>query len=225
MWLVWQVSMGVRSARHSRQVASTVAKTTTRRNWGAWIRVSARPTCTTPRSRYSAMRAAKAASMAAFAARCGELWGEPFRDYDALHAWSIRHRDLFWSAVWDHCGVVGEKGGDAARVELRLEFEELLALDDPHVLDAILLPALHQLVEERDVVLVARDDERAVALVPKVKLTVERREHLVAWRAVLGADRARLVVETCVHDPAVSLGRALRHIIRRLEHEHRCGRL
>ena len=31
-------------------------------------------------------------------------------DYAGLHRWSIEHPDDFWSAVWDQCGVVGEKG-------------------------------------------------------------------------------------------------------------------
>lgn len=32
------------------------------------------------------------------------------RDYEALHRFSVAHADQFWSAAWDHCGVVGEKG-------------------------------------------------------------------------------------------------------------------
>jgi acetoacetyl-CoA synthetase len=31
-------------------------------------------------------------------------------DYPALHAWSIDDLSGFWSAVWDFCGVIGEKG-------------------------------------------------------------------------------------------------------------------
>jgi acetoacetyl-CoA synthetase len=34
-----------------------------------------------------------------------------FRDYKSLHEWSITDRGAFWSAVWDYCGVVGDKGG------------------------------------------------------------------------------------------------------------------
>ncbi|MCY3820084.1 MAG: acetoacetate--CoA ligase [Gammaproteobacteria bacterium] len=29
-----------------------------------------------------------------------------FDDYDALHAWSIEHREAFWQALWDFCEVV-----------------------------------------------------------------------------------------------------------------------
>ena len=31
-------------------------------------------------------------------------------DYAALHAWSLANRETFWQAVWDFCGVVGERG-------------------------------------------------------------------------------------------------------------------
>jgi acetoacetyl-CoA synthetase len=58
---------------------------------------------------------AAATPMAAFMAQCGALRGQPFDDYDALHAWSIEHREAFWSAVWDQCGVVGEKGREILR--------------------------------------------------------------------------------------------------------------
>ena len=32
------------------------------------------------------------------------------RDYPALHKASITHRKAFWSAIWDFCGVIGDKG-------------------------------------------------------------------------------------------------------------------
>ncbi|RYE47504.1 MAG: acetoacetate--CoA ligase [Hyphomicrobiales bacterium] len=31
-------------------------------------------------------------------------------DYWGLHRWSIAERGAFWSAVWDFCGVIGDKG-------------------------------------------------------------------------------------------------------------------
>ena len=31
-------------------------------------------------------------------------------DYEALHDWSLRAPDAFWSQVWDFCGVLGHKG-------------------------------------------------------------------------------------------------------------------
>ncbi|MGL3605914.1 acetoacetate--CoA ligase [Rhizobium sp. G187] len=36
--------------------------------------------------------------------------GAPSADYEAFHHWSVDAREAFWSAIWDYCGVVGEKG-------------------------------------------------------------------------------------------------------------------
>jgi acetoacetyl-CoA synthetase len=43
--------------------------------------------------------------LAAFAARQGHT------GYEALHRWSVAAPDEFWAAVWEHCGVRGERGG------------------------------------------------------------------------------------------------------------------
>ena len=39
-----------------------------------------------------------------------ERHGERYASYDALHKWSITNPEDFWDAVWDFCGVVGNKG-------------------------------------------------------------------------------------------------------------------
>jgi len=36
--------------------------------------------------------------------------GEAIDDFDALHAWSIADPAAFWNLLWDHSGVIGEKG-------------------------------------------------------------------------------------------------------------------
>jgi acetoacetyl-CoA synthetase len=41
---------------------------------------------------------------------CAERHGKSFADYDAFYAWSIAEREAFWSAIWDYCGVKGERG-------------------------------------------------------------------------------------------------------------------
>ncbi|AJY44450.1 acetoacetate--CoA ligase [Martelella endophytica] len=33
-----------------------------------------------------------------------------FADYDDFHRWSVAERGDFWSALWDFCGVAGDKG-------------------------------------------------------------------------------------------------------------------
>ncbi|MCB8837591.1 acetoacetate--CoA ligase [Aurantimonas sp. VKM B-3413] len=48
-----------------------------------------------------------------FARAAADLSGQSFPDYATLHRWSIEDRAGFWSAVWDFCGVVGEKGDEA----------------------------------------------------------------------------------------------------------------
>ena len=36
------------------------------------------------------------------------------RDFAALHRWSIGRPEEFWSAVWDCCGIVGDRAGPVA---------------------------------------------------------------------------------------------------------------
>lgn len=55
----------------------------------------------------------EASPMTDFLRFCGARAGSPFSDYDSFHQWSITERGTFWDAVWDHCGVVGEKGSTA----------------------------------------------------------------------------------------------------------------
>ena len=64
-------------------------------------------------------------------------------DYWGLHRWSITERGAFWSAVWDFCGVIGDKGerqvidaelmpGARFLPDAALNFaENLLRLDGP----------------------------------------------------------------------------------------------
>jgi acetoacetyl-CoA synthetase len=51
--------------------------------------------------------------MDAFRARFAERLGRPLDDTRALHRASVEHIPEFWDAVWDECGVVGERGGRA----------------------------------------------------------------------------------------------------------------
>jgi len=49
-------------------------------------------------------------AMTAFMAFAGERVGRSFQGYDDLHGWSVADLEGFWSAVWDFCGVIGDKG-------------------------------------------------------------------------------------------------------------------
>ncbi|MCU0790092.1 MAG: acetoacetate--CoA ligase [Nitratireductor sp.] len=52
----------------------------------------------------------QASRMKAFMSWLEMRTGEEFADYWALHAWSVEKPEAFWDAVWDFCGVIGEKG-------------------------------------------------------------------------------------------------------------------
>ncbi len=52
----------------------------------------------------------KSAAITDFAAFCSKRSGHALKDYTALHAWSIGERGAFWDAVWDYCGIRGDKG-------------------------------------------------------------------------------------------------------------------
>ncbi|MFN0087650.1 MAG: acetoacetate--CoA ligase [Blastocatellia bacterium] len=52
-----------------------------------------------------------AARLSAFQQFLRERHGQRFEDYNGLHRWSITAPELFWRAVWDFCGVVGDPGG------------------------------------------------------------------------------------------------------------------
>jgi acetoacetyl-CoA synthetase len=51
-----------------------------------------------------------ATTLARFTTFLSARVGRTFADYASLHAYSITDRGEFWSAVWDFCGVIGDKG-------------------------------------------------------------------------------------------------------------------
>ena len=67
-------------------------------------------TTETPLWTPSAARVASS-NLTDFMAHLTARHGARFSGYEALHLWSIDHIEAFWDAVWDYCGVVGEKGG------------------------------------------------------------------------------------------------------------------
>ena len=50
------------------------------------------------------------ANMTRFMAEVNQQQHQSFSDYDALYRWSIDDKENFWSALWDFCGVIGDKG-------------------------------------------------------------------------------------------------------------------
>jgi acetoacetyl-CoA synthetase len=106
-----------------------------------------------------------ATQMDAFRREIERRFATSLPDYPALHAWSIANRAEFWSAVWDFCGVVGDRGErvvlDADRMpgarwfpDARLNFAEnllrcrdgtpaLIARDERGVRRTLTWAALH----------------------------------------------------------------------------------
>ena len=59
--------------------------------------------------------------MTRFMAQANQHHGLSLQDYDALYQWSLDAKESFWSAVWDFCGIIGDKGErilvDGERIE------------------------------------------------------------------------------------------------------------
>lgn len=51
-----------------------------------------------------------ASPMVRFIEHCNKAFELSLDSYATLHAWSVTERENFWSAVWDFCGVKGERG-------------------------------------------------------------------------------------------------------------------
>ncbi len=45
-----------------------------------------------------------------FAAKLDHGFPQTPQGYSQLHTWSIEHREEFWSALWNYCGIIGKKG-------------------------------------------------------------------------------------------------------------------
>src|SRR5262245_27934403 len=58
---------------------------------------------------------AESSLLNAFRNTVNQKWAAQAKDYFELHQWSIDHREEFWIAVWDFCGVIGERGKTVVR--------------------------------------------------------------------------------------------------------------
>ncbi len=54
----------------------------------------------------------RGANLTRYLAMLKDRHGLAFPDYPALHRWSVEHREMFWTSVWDFTGVVAEARGD-----------------------------------------------------------------------------------------------------------------
>jgi len=53
---------------------------------------------------------ANAAQLSEFMRQAEAIAGYPIRDYQTLHAWSLRAAPDFWKLVWDFSGIIGSQG-------------------------------------------------------------------------------------------------------------------
>ena len=51
-----------------------------------------------------------ATNLSAFIKEINRRHGHNFCDYTEIYAWSINEPSQFWSAIWDYCNVIGDKG-------------------------------------------------------------------------------------------------------------------
>ena len=54
----------------------------------------------------------EAAQVTGFAAAAARRWGRELPDWEALHTWSVDHREEFWASVWDWAGVRASRPAD-----------------------------------------------------------------------------------------------------------------
>ncbi|MDM9647472.1 acetoacetate--CoA ligase [Rhizobium sp. S163] len=69
----------------------------------------------------------EASPIFAFMQKCNRDFGLSLSTYGELHEWSVAERAKFWTAVWEFCGVKGERG-------------ERVLVDDEIMLDARFFP-------------------------------------------------------------------------------------
>ena len=55
--------------------------------------------------------------MALFTAYAQTLSGQTLASYADLHAWSVEAPEQFWTAIWDFCGVIGERDAGPVLVD------------------------------------------------------------------------------------------------------------
>src|SRR5207302_100523 len=106
--------------------------------------------------------------------------------------------------VIDDARLGDEQPGDPGHV--RLALADLLGRQPPDALQAVGEPAALQLGQGRQLALVRGDDDLAAALVGDPVVGAVAVHQLPAVGAVLGLERAGLVVEAGVDDPAVVPG-------------------
>lgn len=50
------------------------------------------------------------ANLTDFTVKARNISGLPLETYQQLHDWSVERPEVFWSLIWDECGIIGHKG-------------------------------------------------------------------------------------------------------------------
>ena len=58
-----------------------------------------------------------AANLTRFMKEAGAGWKRSLKDFEQLRRWSVEHREEFWPAVWDFCGVIAETRGERVLID------------------------------------------------------------------------------------------------------------
>ncbi len=81
---------------------------------GFFMTISAKPESVAPSGPAPlwtpAPERAKASALARFMRETGKAQKQDFESYDSLWRWSVQNPEDFWSAIWDFCDMIGERG-------------------------------------------------------------------------------------------------------------------
>jgi acetoacetyl-CoA synthetase len=114
----------------------------------------------------------------AFLQAVNKRWDAGATDYDSLWRWSVAHRDRFWQALWDYCGIIASR----APQQVVLDAE---AMPGASWFPGARLNFAENLLRRRDdaVALVFRGEDRIASTVTYAELYAEVSRLAQALRA------------------------------------------
>mmetsp|Transcript_54627 Transcript_54627/g.163241 ORF Transcript_54627/g.163241 Transcript_54627/m.163241 type:complete len:353 (+) Transcript_54627:1197-2255(+) len=106
---------------------------------------------------------------------------------------------------------------DRLRMDRGLQFLQFLLIDDAEAFHAVGLPLLEQSVQHLHLILVERQHQTPVPLIPESQFSIQPRKHLIAPPAILGPHGSGRIVVSRVNDPRIPLRGALTDVVGRLD--------
>ena len=145
-----------------------------------------------------------ATRLTAFGRAARELGAPPVDDYLQFHRWSIEQPEAFWTAIWDFCGVQGERGGrvlaDGGRMPGAAFFPDARLNFTTNVLGAA----------DDSVAIVATSESRPERTITRAELARDVARAAAAFRraGVKKGDRVAAVVANTPETIVAALGAA-----------------